>query len=92
MTCSNFGPEDARQTFLRAYGALWFPVIGGWLPAAGAKRRRLKDRLALGLPAPVHKSGAVWIHALSVGEVLSALPLIHALKNLSETPPLIRLS
>ncbi|MBE0585875.1 MAG: hypothetical protein IH612_19200 [Desulfofustis sp.] len=45
------------------------------------KRQTLLHRLGRGLPRPVRHSGQViWIHALSVGEVTSALPLIRALR------------
>jgi 3-deoxy-D-manno-octulosonic-acid transferase len=46
------------------------------------KRDLLLQRLGRGLPRPVRRSGRViWIHALSVGEVTSALPLIRALRS-----------
>ncbi|MBW1613893.1 MAG: hypothetical protein JRJ57_07960, partial [Deltaproteobacteria bacterium] len=43
---------------------------------------RFKQRLGLNLP-DLDQSGAgrLWVHALSVGEVLSAIPLLEALKN-----------
>ena len=45
-------------------------------------RSRFKERLGLNL-SDLDQSGAgrVWVHALSVGEVLSAIPLLEALKN-----------
>ncbi|MBU1181544.1 MAG: 3-deoxy-D-manno-octulosonic acid transferase [Pseudomonadota bacterium] len=37
---------------------------------------RIKERLALSLPKDLHENRRIWIHALSVGEVISAIPLI----------------
>jgi len=45
------------------------------------RRRRISDRLGLGLKGigPFH--APIWVHALSVGEVMSAIPLIDVLKE-----------
>ncbi|MFH2044460.1 MAG: 3-deoxy-D-manno-octulosonic acid transferase [Pseudomonadota bacterium] len=42
--------------------------------------KRITERLGLSLPKESPKASRIWIHALSVGEVISAIPLIDAIK------------
>lgn len=43
-------------------------------------KSRLAERLGLSLPDPCIQEGSIWVHALSVGEVISAVPMIQSLR------------
>lgn len=75
-----------RTVFMRQfYSALWYALLPflfvrlWWRGRlAPAYRLRWKERLALGYGQP-QPGGCVWLHAVSVGELLAAVPLIETL-------------
>ena len=66
-----------------SYHFLWTCLIILFLPLIPfTKGLRIHERLGIGLPSSNRlRRGSIWIHALSVGEVVSSLPLIRALKR-----------
>jgi len=66
--------------FIFLYHLVWTSVLILCVPIIALQRkRRIFERLALRLPTPFLEHGSIWVHALSVGEVISALPLIDSL-------------
>lgn len=62
------------------YDLAWTLVLIFSLPLLTfSSGRRLADKLGLRLPHNHSKKRNIWIHALSVGEVISSLPLITAI-------------
>mgnify|MGYP003675310225 FL=1 len=81
-------PSFRLRWALRAWGGLWLfglPLVLIYLYRRGRRdadyRRWLAERFGqygTGLPGAGF-SGAVWVHAVSLGELRSAVPLISAL-------------
>jgi len=64
------------------YHFLWTFVLFPVLPFGRfLKTGRLAERFALSLPDVSFGEGSLWIHALSVGEVISAIPLVDAVRG-----------
>jgi len=61
-------------------GLLRLRVAGCGLRVTGCLGERLTARFALDLPDLQLNKGNIWVHALSVGEVVSAIPLVDSLQ------------
>jgi 3-deoxy-D-manno-octulosonic-acid transferase len=70
------------------YHALWTLFALPLFPLAHW-RRDIAARLRPDLPASGPRKGAVWVHALSVGEVISAIPLVKRIREESPQRPLV---
>ncbi|VEN75386.1 conserved hypothetical protein [Candidatus Desulfarcum epimagneticum] len=68
-------------TLLRVAALLGLPLIIPWVLLSAKRRKTVPGRLGLGNPWPRLPQRPIWIHALSVGEVLSAAPLANALSK-----------
>lgn len=84
LPCS---PNDPPEMFF-AYSLLYAVALLALLPyeyfrrPKGIRRRWLRERFGFITPPPVTGDAPLlWIHAVSVGEVISAIPLIRALKG-----------
>ncbi len=55
----------------------------------GKYRKSCLERLGLKAPTSLPPAPRIWVHALSVGEVLSVAPLIEALKELSPSTEIV---
>lgn len=64
-------------------GLLALPVLLPLILTTEKRRRTVPGRLGLGsdLPAPGPGEKRIWVHALSVGEVLASAPLVAALRR-----------
>ncbi len=82
----------------RALSLLATPLLLGWVARVAWRLRAedpseaarfLRERLGRYRDKPEGDDGRVWLHCASVGEVVTALPLIHALTRRDGTAPLV---
>ncbi|HJX35004.1 MAG TPA: 3-deoxy-D-manno-octulosonic acid transferase [Desulfatiglandales bacterium] len=72
----------AVDVFFFIYNLAWTFILLSFLPISLLTKSQWFDRrLALNLPSMPFKGKTIWIHALSVGEVISALTLLDAIKR-----------
>lgn len=76
----------AHRVLLALYDGLWGLVILGWVLRRGifsgsAGRKEISERSGLVPRRPTERSSAIWIHAVSVGEIRSVQPVIARLRT-----------
>ena len=78
-----------HRVILALWALLWhlgLPLVVGYLSLRGVKEplyiKHLNERFGFGPPVP---HGAIWIHAVSLGETRAAGPLVTALLDRGET-------
>jgi len=72
------------------YNLIWSTVIPVIIALSmTGLRGRKAERLGIRLPVPIDRVGSIWLHALSVGEVISAAPLIEKLRCLAPSRPIL---
>ena len=72
----------AVDVFYFIYNLAWTLILFFFLPVFLITKNQWFDRrLALNLPSMPFKGKSIWIHALSVGEVISALTLLDAIRG-----------
>ncbi len=72
------------------YNSLWTVAYVLLLPFIYlGKKDYFSRKFALGLPASEKGRSRIWIHALSVGEVISTRPLIQAIKKRFPDRPIV---
>jgi 3-deoxy-D-manno-octulosonic-acid transferase len=68
--------------FLFIYHFVWTLILIPAVPFITLTgNKRLAGRFAVSVPPPMEMGGNIWIHALSVGEVMSAVSLVKAIKR-----------
>ena len=64
------------------YHCAWTLIVLFGLPVFWIiRKRRFSERVFLKFPVRRPRDNGIWVHALSVGEVTSAIPLVRALKQ-----------
>jgi len=96
--CRRSGPEPRFLYFIYSLlmGLAAIALLPYWLVQGlrhGKYLSNLLERLGLSFPSlgklPTDRAGAIWIHAVSVGEALSSLTLARHLKDTYPNRPLI---
>ncbi len=92
----NWGGGPVYFLYSALLGLAAMLLLPYWIVQAartGKYFSNLSERLGFSYPAlrhlPLERPGAIWLHAVSVGEVLSGLPLARQLKELYPGRPLV---